>query len=80
MRLARTPFGSSADAVRPTQPCRTRKHFVLGLVACAIATLTLNACMTPGTPAYPCAGTPTTYQTTATVLLKVQLSLGNPTT
>ena len=42
--------------------------------------LTLNACMTPGTPAYPCAGTPTTYQTTATVLLKVQLSLGNPTT
>ena len=42
--------------------------------------LTLNACMTPGTPAYPCAGTPTAYPTTATVVLKIALALGKPTT
>ena len=42
--------------------------------------LTLNACMTPGTPAYPCAGAPVAYPTTATVLLKIALSLGKPTT
>jgi hypothetical protein len=42
--------------------------------------LTLNACMTPGTPAYPCAGAPLAYPTTATVLLKVALGLGKPTT
>jgi hypothetical protein len=42
--------------------------------------LTLSACMTPGTPAYPCAGAPATYPTTATVLLKIALSLGKPTT
>jgi hypothetical protein len=42
--------------------------------------LTLNACMTPGTPAYPCGGAPVTYPTTATVLLKIALSLGKPTT
>ena len=42
--------------------------------------LTLNACMTPGTPTTPCAGTPATYPTTATVQLNVALSLGKPTT
>jgi hypothetical protein len=42
--------------------------------------LTLNACMTPGTPAYPCGGAPVAYPTTATVLLKVALGLGKPTT
>jgi hypothetical protein len=42
--------------------------------------LTLNACMTPGTASYPCAGAPVTYPTTATVLLKVGLALGKPTT
>jgi hypothetical protein len=42
--------------------------------------LTLNACMTPGAPAAPCAGTPLTYPTTATVLLKIALGLGQPTT
>jgi hypothetical protein len=42
--------------------------------------LTLNACMTPGTPAYPCGGAPAAYPTTATVLLKVALGLGKPTT
>jgi hypothetical protein len=41
--------------------------------------LTLNACMTPGVAAYPCAGTPVTYPTTATVQLKVGLALGKPT-
>jgi len=41
--------------------------------------LTLNACMTPGVPSYPCAGTPLTYATTATVSLKVLLNLsGKP--
>jgi hypothetical protein len=42
--------------------------------------LTLNACMTPGIPTYPCTGTPTAYQTTATVLLNIALGLGKPTT
>ena len=42
--------------------------------------LTLNACMTPGAPSSPCAGTPTSYPTIATVLLRVALSLGKPTT
>jgi hypothetical protein len=42
--------------------------------------LTLNACMTPGSPTLACAGTPTAYPTTATVLLNVALSLGKPTT
>jgi hypothetical protein len=42
--------------------------------------LTLNACMTPGAPATPCAGTPLSYPTTATVLLKIALGLGQPTT
>jgi hypothetical protein len=42
--------------------------------------LTLNACMTPGVATYPCAGAPATYPTTATVLLKVGLALGKPTT
>jgi hypothetical protein len=42
--------------------------------------LTLNACMTPGTPSYACAGAPVTYPTTATVLLKIALALGQPTT
>ena len=42
--------------------------------------LTLNACITPGTPAYPCAGAPVAYPTTATVLLRVALGLGKPTT
>lgn len=42
--------------------------------------LTLNACMTPGTPSYPCGGAPVAYPTTATVLLKVALGLGKPTT
>jgi len=42
--------------------------------------LTLITCMTPGVATLPCYGTPTTYQTTATVLLKVALSLGKPTT
>lgn len=42
--------------------------------------LTLNACMTPGTPTTPCAGAPATYPTTATVQLNVALSLGRPTT
>lgn len=41
--------------------------------------LTLNACTTPGTPAYPCGGAPVTYPTTATVVLKIALSLGKPT-
>jgi hypothetical protein len=41
--------------------------------------LTLNACMTAGVPAYPCAGQPVRYQTTATVVLKVGLALGKPT-
>ena len=42
--------------------------------------LTLNACMTPGVATSPCAGPPATYPTTATVLLKVGLALGKPTT
>jgi len=42
--------------------------------------LTLNACMTPGPPTLPCYGTPVAYPTTATVVLKVALSLGKPTT
>jgi hypothetical protein len=42
--------------------------------------LTLNACMTPGVATSPCAGAPATYPTTATVLLKVGLALGKPTT
>jgi hypothetical protein len=42
--------------------------------------LTLNACTTPGTPAYACTGTPTAYPTTATVVLKIALGLGQPTT
>jgi hypothetical protein len=42
--------------------------------------LTLNACMTPGVPAAPCTGTPLSYPTTATVLLKIALGLGQPTT
>ena len=42
--------------------------------------LTLNACLTPGVASYPCAGAPVTYPTTATVLLKVGLALGKPTT
>ena len=37
--------------------------------------LTLNACFTPGDPAAPCAGTPVSYPTTATVSLKVLLDL-----
>jgi hypothetical protein len=37
--------------------------------------LTLNACMTPGDPAAPCAGAPVSYPTTATVTLKVLLDL-----
>lgn len=42
--------------------------------------LTLNACMAPGTPAYPCAATPSAFPTTATVSLKVLLDLsGKPT-
>ena len=41
--------------------------------------LALITCTTPGTPALPCSGTPVTYQTTATVLLNVALSLGKPT-
>src|SRR4051794_4279993 len=41
--------------------------------------LTLNACMTPGSPTAPCAGAPVTYPTTATVDLKVLLDLsGKP--
>jgi hypothetical protein len=42
--------------------------------------LTLNACMTPGPATLACYGAPTAYQTTATVLLNVALSLGKPTT
>ena len=42
--------------------------------------LTLITCMTPGAATLPCYGTPTTYQTTASVVLNVALSLGKPTT
>ena len=42
--------------------------------------LTLNACMAPGTPTTPCSGAPAVYHTTATVQLKVALTLGKPTT
>jgi hypothetical protein len=42
--------------------------------------LTLITCATPGAATLPCYGTPVTYQTTATVLLNVALSLGKPTT
>ena len=41
--------------------------------------LALNACMTPGVATYPCAGQTATYPTTATVLLRVGLALGQPT-
>jgi hypothetical protein len=40
--------------------------------------LPLSACFTPGSPTAPCAGTPLTYPTTATVLLNVALGLGAP--
>jgi hypothetical protein len=42
--------------------------------------LTLNACMTPGVASYPFAGAPMSYPTTATVVLRVGLALGKPTT
>jgi len=42
--------------------------------------LTLNACTTPGTATYPCAVPTVAYPTTASVLLKVGLALGKPTT
>jgi hypothetical protein len=42
--------------------------------------LTLNACMTPGAATSPCGSAPVTYPTTATVLLKIGLALGQPTT
>jgi hypothetical protein len=42
--------------------------------------LTLTAGKTPGLATSPCAGAPATYPTTATVLLKVGLALGKPTT
>jgi hypothetical protein len=42
--------------------------------------LALITCMTPGPATLPCYGTPTTYQTTASVVLNVALSLGKPTT
>lgn len=38
--------------------------------------LTLAGCSTAGTPTTPCAGSPTTYTTTATVKLFVKLSIG----
>ncbi|HEU4979228.1 MAG TPA: hypothetical protein VFT42_10065 [Solirubrobacteraceae bacterium] len=38
--------------------------------------LTLTGCTTAGAPATPCAGSPTTYNTTATVKLFVKLSIG----
>jgi hypothetical protein len=39
--------------------------------------LTLAACTTAGAPTTPCAGTPTTYNTTATVKLLVKISIGS---